>query len=198
MARPELKKRNEPDFDARDHDRTRLFPSADLRAASFRGGPSSKTARLGGARLADADFRSAALRGTTAEGIDLSKAVTPALSQPSAEVLDRRLAEHARWVESGGAEGVRGDFSGLDLSGRDFSGALLAAVRFAGAVLAGCRFRGALLSAAEMTGANLVDADFTGADLRAADLAGANLRGATLQDAVIGELPGTGLETRMD
>ena len=59
-------------------------------------------------------------------------------------------AEHARWLESGGAEGARADFSGMELADVRFPGADLRRARFADA--------------------NLFRADFAGADLSEADL----------------------------
>ena len=81
------------------------------------------------------------------------------------EQLNEILTNHAEWVNSCGAKGVRADLWNANLSGAD-------------------------LRSANLRSANLWDADLSGADLRDANLKyaileGANLSGADLCDAKI-------------
>jgi uncharacterized protein YjbI with pentapeptide repeats len=104
-----------------------------------------------------------------------------------AEALDR----HRLWAESGGKEGVQGDFAGANLSDAD-----LTAVILQGAEMAKVNLRGADLSMANLRGANLVEADLRETNLLGAEFAGANLMGANLYGAQglwAGRLGGTNL-----
>ena len=104
-----------------------------------------------------------------------------------AEALD----QHRLWVESKGAEGVRGDFSGADLSGAD-----LTAVNLQGAALQKTNLRGADLAMANLRGADLAEADLRETNLLGAEFSGANLMGANLYGAQglwAGRLGGTNL-----
>ena len=64
--------------------------------------------------------------------------------KPDLNEIARIRADHARWLESDGAEGVRADLSGMEL--------------------ADVRFPGADLRRAVFVGANLFRADFAGAE----------------------------------
>ena len=102
--------------------------------------------------------------------------------KPDLDAIARMRAEHARWLESDGADGARADFSGMELSD----------VRFPGADLSRARFADANLFRADFAGADLSEADFTGANLNRADLAGSTLQGAVLDktdlsDAALGD-----------
>lgn len=104
-----------------------------------------------------------------------------------AEALD----QHRLWVETGGQEGNRGDFSGANLSDADLTG-----VNLQGASLQKTILRGADLSMANLRGANLVEADLREANLLGAEFSGANLMGANLYLAEglwAGRLGGTNL-----
>jgi uncharacterized protein YjbI with pentapeptide repeats len=104
-----------------------------------------------------------------------------------AEVLD----QHRIWAESGGKEGIQGDFSGADLSEADLTGANLQ-----GAQMQKTNLRGAELSMANFRGANLVEADLRETNLLGAEFSGANLMGANLYGAQglwAGRLGGTNL-----
>jgi uncharacterized protein YjbI with pentapeptide repeats len=104
-----------------------------------------------------------------------------------AQVLD----QHRIWVESGGAEGARGHFTGADLTGVDFTGANLQ-----GAELQKVNLRGADLSMANLRNANLVEADLREANLLGTEFSGANMMGANLYGAQglwAGRLGGTNL-----
>jgi uncharacterized protein YjbI with pentapeptide repeats len=104
-----------------------------------------------------------------------------------AEALD----QHRLWAESGGGEGVRGDFSGADLSDADLTG-----VNLQGALLQKTNLRGADLSMANLRGAILVEAELREANLLGAEFSGANLMGANLYGAQglwAGRLGGTNL-----
>ncbi|MGB7848427.1 MAG: pentapeptide repeat-containing protein [Candidatus Acidiferrum sp.] len=91
-----------------------------------------------------------------------------------AQVLD----QHRIWVESGGKEGVRGQFAGADLTGMDLTG-----VNLQGAEMQKVSLRGADLSMANLRNANLVEADFREASLLGTEFSGANLMGANLYGA---------------
>ena len=107
--------------------------------------------------------------------------------------LNTILADHAVWLASKGASGVRADLTGAVLRYANLSAANLSHADLSGANLQRAVLRYANLSAANLTGADLRDADLSdvdlcGAHLRAADMQGtylqdANLWGADLQDA---------------
>jgi hypothetical protein len=104
-----------------------------------------------------------------------------------AEALD----QHRRWAESGGQEGVQGDFAGANLCDAD-----LTAVNLQGAEMAKVNLRGADLSMANLRGANLVEADLRETNLLGAEFSGANLMGTNLYGAQglwAGRLGGTNL-----
>lgn len=104
-----------------------------------------------------------------------------------AEALD----QHRLWVESGGKEGIRGDFAGANLCDAD-----LTAVNLQGAEMAKVNLRGADLSMANLRGANLVEADLRETNLLGTEFSGANLMGANLYGAQglwAGRLGGTNL-----
>ena len=104
-----------------------------------------------------------------------------------AEALDRRRL----WAESGGKEGIQGDFAGANLCDADLTG-----VNLQGAVMAKVNLRGADLSMANLRGANLVEADLRETNLLGTEFAGANLMGANLYGAQglwAGRLGGTNL-----
>jgi uncharacterized protein YjbI with pentapeptide repeats len=131
---------------------------------------------------------------------------TPGADAPL-EGLERVLAEHARWVETGGESGrqaqlaqsrlARLDLSGRLLRGADLAGADLRETRLCGADLADANLeeadlRGADLGDAVLTGAVLEGADVSGAVLVRADLAGARLQG--IRGLALAELRDAGLE----
>jgi uncharacterized protein YjbI with pentapeptide repeats len=104
-----------------------------------------------------------------------------------AEVLD----QHKLWVETGGKEGSRGDFSGANLAEADLTG-----LNLQGAMLQKVNLRGADLSMANLRAANLVEADLREANLLGTEFSGANLMGANLYGAQglwAGRLGGTNL-----
>ena len=104
-----------------------------------------------------------------------------------AEILD----QHRLWLETAGAEGVRGDLSGVNLAGSDLTG-----VNLQGAQLNKTVLRGADLSMANLRGASFVEADLRDANLLGAEFSGANLMGANLYGAQglwAGRLGGTNL-----
>ena len=99
--------------------------------------------------------------------------------------------QHRVWVESGGTEGVRGQFNGADLAGVDLTG-----VNLQGAELQKVNLRGADLSMANLRNASLVEADLREANLLGTEFSGANLMGANLYGAQglwAGRLGGTNL-----
>lgn len=103
------------------------------------------------------------------------------------------VIEHAKWLQTKGAEGKRATFTGMDLAGVDLAGAILANATFrdvdlsdsclAEARLDGSDFRYATLSAANLGGANLGVAALRHAKLNLSNLEGAVLRGTDLSGA---------------
>jgi uncharacterized protein YjbI with pentapeptide repeats len=91
-----------------------------------------------------------------------------------AEALD----QHRLWAESGGAEGIAGDFAGANLCDADLTG-----VNLQGAQIAKANLRGADLSMANLRGANLVETDLRETNLLGTEFGGANLMGANLYGA---------------
>ena len=114
---------------------------------------------------------------------------------PVSEQIEHTIARHGNWIRSGGTEGERANFVGVDLSYRSLRGTNLAAANLQGAVMIGTDISGALLAAANLRGANLFRADLRGADLRGADLLDTDMRHARLTGCRKGTLPGTGLFT---
>lgn len=163
---------------------------ANLKQADFRGADLAG-ADLSGADLSGADLRDAILVGakTTmwrADGADMEGALTdtrcagaPVSEMPAAEML----REHARWCESGGAEGQPSVFDGVDLRPlKSIVGLNLTALSAKGAV-----FYGLDMESVQLQGAHLENADLRSANLRRADLRGARLRGAKLTGADLRE-----------
>lgn len=105
------------------------------------------------------------------------------------------VADHAKWLETKGAEGKRATFTGMDLAGADLSGAVLANATFRQVDLSDARlaearldasdFRHAVLSAADLAGADLGVAALRHARLDLSNLEGAVLRGSDLSGAVL-------------
>ncbi len=149
-------------------------------------------------RVAAAFFGAEAVAEFTAEVPAESK--VESVSAPAAGARDLRtellevaeaLDQHRLWAESGGKEGVRGDFAGANLSDADLTG-----VNLQGADLTKVNLRGADLSMANLRGATLVEADLREASLLGAEFSGANLMGANLYGAQglwAGRLGGTNL-----
>jgi uncharacterized protein YjbI with pentapeptide repeats/DNA-binding NarL/FixJ family response regulator len=109
--------------------------------------------------------------------------------------LSAVIAEHAKWLESSGAEGQRANFASRDLAGADLTDTILPQASFretdlsdaslARARLDGSDFRRAVLSAADLGGANLGVAALRHARLDLSNLEGAILRGSDLSGAVL-------------
>ncbi|MBX3508200.1 MAG: pentapeptide repeat-containing protein [Parvibaculum sp.] len=168
---------------------------ADLRGASF-AGAELKGVELKGANLADTDFRRAVMDENTAARGDLMRATRPRQA-PGPERLKKMLMEHLVWIQTGQKQGMRADFSRMDLSRMNFSRQVLASANFQEAILADTNFEGAILAAADFSKAILYRANLKGTDLRGADLRGADLRDADQTGAKTGELSGTSLSTRV-
>ncbi|HEY1467728.1 MAG TPA: pentapeptide repeat-containing protein [Candidatus Acidoferrum sp.] len=123
-------------------------------------------------------------------------AVEPHAELPSSDRVDllefaEALDQHRLWVETAGAQGTRGDFSGANLGDADLTG-----VNLQGASLQKTILRGADLSMANLRGANLAEADLRESNLLGAEFSGANLMGANLYLAEglwAGRLGGTNL-----
>jgi len=99
------------------------------------------------------------------------------------ERLQKILADHKLWIETGYQEGKRADLSNTVLRDANAVGVYLGNANLSGADLSGADLRGEDLGDAELSGANLRNADLIRACLRHADLAEANLSGANLRNA---------------
>lgn len=109
--------------------------------------------------------------------------------------LGPRLAAHAAWVASAGAEGTRliardADLRGADLERTELTGADLAGARLSGANLIEAELAEAVLTGADLTGADLYrafapGARFDGADLTGGCLVKADVTHASLRRAVL-------------
>ena len=152
---------------------------------------------LRGAALTGADLRDTVLVGTKramwrADGADMTGALTdekssgaPVAKLPAADML----GEHARWCESGGAEGKPSVFDDVDLrSLKSIRGLTLTGLSARRAIFYGLDMEGVQLQGAMLEGADLRSARMRGADLRGARLKGARLTGADLRDAQLGPL----------
>lgn len=99
-------------------------------------------------------------------------------------MYESEILSHGRWL-GGWPDGVRADFSGLDLTGIDFKGVNLAGADFSGADMTSADLRGTRLRGADFTGATLAGANLTNATIQEADFSGADLRGATIDYSIL-------------
>jgi uncharacterized protein YjbI with pentapeptide repeats len=109
----------------------------------------------------------------------------PRFHKISDQELQRILAEHKKWIETGGKEGQRADLSNTDLSKRDLHGANLSEAKLHGAYLYKADLHGAHLFKTDLHGAHLTEAKLHGATLIAADLHGAYPIAADLHGAIL-------------
>ncbi|MFN7534403.1 MAG: pentapeptide repeat-containing protein, partial [Brevundimonas sp.] len=169
---------------------------ANLKQANFRGADLSG-ADLSGADLTGADLRDAVLMGARTtmwrvNGAALEGALTddhsPAAALDALSVSEM-LREHARWCETGGAEGSPSMFDGVDLRPlKSIVGLNLTALSARQAVFFGLDMEGVQLQGARLEGADLRACRLRRADLRGARLIGARLGGADLREAQLGPL----------
>src|SRR5437762_11200143 len=99
--------------------------------------------------------------------------------------IERLLAAHRLYVETGRRQGRRADFGSADLSGVHFAGLNLRRVKMDPAVLRGADLTGAHLELRNLIGAVLEEARLDNADLSRARLSGANLASASLVNATL-------------
>lgn len=153
-------------------------------------------ADLTGADLCGADLSHAILVGTktyackTDDMITVG-ALTDAPMGKSIRELPyaQMLADHARWCETGGAEGKPSVFDEADLRGlSSIRGYNLTALSAKRAVFYGLDMEGVQLQGAHLEGADLRGCNLRRADLRGARLTGARLSGADLREALMGPL----------
>lgn len=97
--------------------------------------------------------------------------------------LEKILAEHELWRESGYTRGIRADLTYANLTGASLDGANLFMADLAYAKLDCASLDNANLNVARLTKANLTGANLFGASLVNAGLEGANLTGALLSYA---------------
>jgi uncharacterized protein YjbI with pentapeptide repeats len=86
--------------------------------------------------------------------------------------LNLILAQHRRWLDTGGRAGKRADLTGADLRGANLYHADLDDADLYGASLNGAYLTGAYLNGANLAGANLTGATLNGTNLKDASLAG--------------------------
>ena len=164
---------------------------ADLRGTRFVGAE-LKGVQLSNARLQEADLRSASFEDMA---IDLTAVLSTPVESDSTETLDEILSEHEGWVASDGKQGKRADLSERNLSGLDLSGRSLATISFANSNLKNVNLSRSVLAACDFSNANLRSADLSRSDVRGTNFKGAMLDEAKFEDALIGALPETGMET---
>jgi uncharacterized protein YjbI with pentapeptide repeats len=153
-------------------------------------------ADLSGADLAGADLRDAILVGAKTLSWNISQAdLRGALTdEPSGKAIadlpyKTMIREHARWCESGGAEGSPSVFDNADLRALEsIRGFNLTALSAKGAVFYGLDMEGVQLQGANLEGADLRACNLRRADLRGAKLVGAKLSSSDLRDAQMGPL----------
>jgi uncharacterized protein YjbI with pentapeptide repeats len=168
---------------------------ANLKQANMRGANLSG-ADLSGCELAGADLQDAVLVGTKTYGWNVmdanlkgvltdEPAGVPAASMP----YQTMIQDHARWCETGGAEGKPSVFDNADLRTlHSISGFNLTALSAKGAVFYALDMEGVQLQGAHLEGADLRNCKLRRADLRGAKLKGAKLAGADLREAQMGPL----------
>jgi uncharacterized protein YjbI with pentapeptide repeats len=178
------------DFTGANLDET-MLEGADLRGSRFVGADLTSVS-LSNARLEEADLRGASFENMA--GAFSGVMISPPKSVDAIQVR-HQLKLHEKWVESGGKEGQRADFTGQSLAGLDLSGRCLDTICFAHANLKGIVLRGAVLAACDFSEANLRQADLSRCDLRGANLKGAILDDARLDEVRTGTLPETGIRT---
>jgi uncharacterized protein YjbI with pentapeptide repeats len=153
-------------------------------------------ADLSGADLAGADLRDAILVGaiTTMWNVreaDMRGALTDRPVGKAVEELPYQtmIRDHAKWCETGGAEGKPSVFDEADLRKLEsIRGYNLTALSAKGAVFYGLDMEGVQMQGAVLTGADLRHCNLRRADLRGARLVGAKLGGADLREAQMGPL----------
>jgi hypothetical protein len=99
------------------------------------------------------------------------------------EELNKILADHNLWLQSGETEGKQANFAGASLEETDLFGANLRRANFESADLFGANFFKADLEGASLRWANLSMANFKKANLSGADLEGANFSQSNLENA---------------
>ncbi len=104
----------------------------------------------------------------------------PPYKEVSETELKRVLAEHEKWLQTDGEEGVQAKLQGANLQDAKLQGANLQDANLYGAYLDGANLSGAKLKGADLREADFSRAKLQGADLRRADLQGANLKEAEL------------------
>ena len=168
---------------------------ANLKQCSLKGADLSG-ADLSGADLAGADMRDAVLVGarTTSWNVmnaNMAGCLTDRVTGKAADILPYQtmIRDHARWCETGGAQGKPSVFDHADLRNLEsVSGYNLTALSGKGAVFYGLDMQGVQLQGAHLEGADLRNCNLRRADLRGAKLVGAKLSGSDLREAQMGPL----------
>lgn len=101
----------------------------------------------------------------------------------SDEELETMLEQHAKWLETAGAEGNQANMRLANLSNKDLKRAKLEGAKLEGAYLENTDLSFARLERAHLLSAHLEGAELSSADLSHADLSSANLYEANLLSA---------------
>jgi len=128
----------------------------------------SSTSGPDGANFGGAIFDAVDLR-----GLEFTTARLPRHIAKLERELRDILADHVRWLNSGGKDGEQANLSEVNMGGLDLSSVNLSAALMSYSIL----------KDAELRNGNFMMTDFTFADMRACDLSGSDLRGAKLQRA---------------
>ncbi len=168
---------------------------ANLKQANFNGA-NLAGADLSGANLSGADMRNTVLVGAKTQqwnvnDTNMDGALTdkPSGTSVSDMPYEQMIADHARWCETGGAEGKPSAFDKADLRNlKSVRGFNLTALSAKGAVFYGLDMEGVQLQGAQLEGADLRACNLRHADLRGARLRGAKLSGSDLRDSQLGPL----------
>ncbi len=168
---------------------------ANLKQANM-SGANMEGADLSGADLAGADLRDAILVGAKTFAWNVTQADMrgcltdqPAGKSVSDLPYKTMIRDHAKWCETGGAEGTPSVFDNADLRALEtIRGFNLTALSAKGAVFYGLDMEGVQLQGAQLEGSDLRNANLRRADLRGARLSGAKMSGADLRDAQMGPL----------
>lgn len=165
--------------------------SAKLKHANF-SGALLQGADLSGADLTGAQFKGAILAGANLDRLKVDpSAFEGCVLDPTqaalerADLLEGRLDQHGRWVETNGREGKPAILDEEDLRplNAKFVDRALTAMSAKKACAVGVDFSKAQLQGACFDGADLRDANFTSADLRGASFKGALLWHAKFDEA---------------
>jgi uncharacterized protein YjbI with pentapeptide repeats len=168
---------------------------AELVDADLSGADLSR-AILIGAELSGATLNNVKLSNTVLELSRLSSSQRSHIGSPE-EIIERTynyippamiraaVRKHQEWIESGGDNGRRMDFEGIQISECSLRGTNLAGARLRKCSLRGMDLAQVVLDMADMAYSDLRDANLSGASLKGTTLRGADLSRSNLSEARI-------------